>query len=67
MDSNVYEVSLELIFSCVAMIIGVGSFLVARNKANTENGRERESAHHYPLVHQHAPRTGKGQVLLYQT
>lgn len=41
MDSNVYEVSLELIFSCVAMVIGVGSFLAARNKENNENGRER--------------------------
>lgn len=41
MDSNMYTISLELVFSCIAMIIGVGSFLSARSKENDRNGRER--------------------------
>ena len=41
MDSNIYTISLELVFSCIAMIIGVGSFLSSRSKENDRNGRER--------------------------
>lgn len=40
MDSNTYTISLELIFSCIAMIIGVGSFLASRSKENDRKGRE---------------------------
>ena len=41
MDSNTYTISLELVFSCLAMIIGVGSFLASRSKESDRNGRER--------------------------
>ena len=40
MDSNIYTISLELVFSCIAMIIGVGSFLSSKSKENDRNGRE---------------------------
>ena len=41
MDSNTYTISLELVFSCIAMIIGVGSFLASRSKESDKIGRER--------------------------
>lgn len=40
MDTNTYTVSLEIIFSCIAMIIGVGTFLASKSKEGDTKGRQ---------------------------
>lgn len=39
MDADVYRISLELVFSCIAMIIGVSTFLSSKSKEGKENGK----------------------------